>query len=182
MKIILSALSFMLVLISCTKIKESEKNNKDIDSLSLMKALKENEIKTRKFVLDSLKQENLKKDSLPKLDNRSLKEKSWDTFLINFKNAVNQNNKEKLIKMTAKHEEFFSGGGGESPTEFFQQMFTYAPDKKDFQTKLKGRYLDYTFPNSSESNRIVGSGKVEAGELTFQFVNGKWMFSGIVGD
>ena len=157
-------LTISLFVTSCdqndTKQKELELKEKEL-------ALKEKELQLKE-----------KETSLPTKDTSSVtqqpiqksKEQLWDEYWTQFSKAVNQKDKTSMIELSLKGEAFFDGGGGSTASQWINsannetwQYWQKAVNKgvKAFEKTKKITKDEY---------------------MIFEFKNGKWVWTGVMGD
>ncbi len=106
-------------------------------------------------------------------------EKKWQEFYETFKIAVNNKDKDLIIKLTSK--DFFDGGGGYDLPEWLDSMiFVNDQNLMQFKAELNKKILDDT---DRDGNLLKTTGDYEyGGYLFFVYENNKWLFGGIMGD
>ena len=100
--------------------------------------------------------------------------KSWNNFWTQFTSAVTKKNKPAVKRLMASEKDFFSGGGGESRSEWLQMV-----DKSrlwgNLQRAVKSgtKFYDY----DGKPGRVT-----KDNTLIFAFIGGQWRFMGPMGD
>jgi hypothetical protein len=123
--------------------------------------LKEKELEVKDSIL------NTKLDSINLL---KLKEELWPKFWQSFSNAVRNKNKEKIVELSLKGNEFFDGGGGND-----------AKNHVEFLDK-DGRW-NYFVASINSGVKPHGEEKItKDNTLIFVFKNKKWNWYGVMGD
>lgn len=112
-------------------------------------------------------------------------EEKWDVFIQNFKTAYKSKNIDEIVSMsTIKKDGFFDWGGdsANSIEEFSETFKNHIFKDKNFEIKLQEKAKNYKFPNSNYTVKVLGKENVDVGNLIFSYIEGKWFFSGFVGD
>lgn len=97
----------------------------------------------------------------------------WEIFLVEFKKALINKNKAKIIKMTDKND-FFDGGGGSTINEFLNNADNNTEAGWDSLINSLNSGIDGT----NEEKQTVGGYP----NLYFRYKDNQWYWNGVVGD
>ena len=157
MQILIFLFSICFLLFSCaqndTKQKETELKVKDT-------------IAVKKEIAQPLK------DSLivPQTAIQKSKEQLWDEFWIQFSNAVNNRDNKAMIELSLKGPDFFDGGGGGTAEYFINTADNET--WKYWQKAVKKGVKTYEKTQKITKNDF----------MIFEFKEGKWVWTAVVGD
>jgi hypothetical protein len=96
--------------------------------------------------------------------------KTWPAFWRQFSTAIKRKDRAALKSLMVSESEFFSGGGGETRDEWITMI-----GWKQLQTALVIGTMPY------HEGRRPGRITKDKG-LIFEFVGGRWRFTGVMGD
>ena len=138
-----------------------QKNKLDSVSVDSVKDIVDNDVLQNKIVKEKTSKES--------------KEEKWNSFIKEFKTAVKNHDYLKIQSM-ASDDFNFGGGYYENFSDFLKHMYQYP----DFENAAK--FETYTDCRPTEDIYFRTLGPWEMGSFFFDYKDGKWYFSGIVGD
>ena len=138
-----------------------QKNKLDSVSVDSVKDIVDNDVLQNKIVKEKTSKES--------------KEEKWNSFIKEFKTAVKNRDYLKIQSM-ASDDFDFGGGYYESISDFLKEMY----QNPDFENAAK--FETYTDCRPTEDIYFRTLGPWEMGSFFFDYKDGKWYFSGIVGD
>lgn len=106
-------------------------------------------------------------------ENGIANDNGWERFLVEFKKALIDKNKSKIISMTDKNE-FFDGGGGSTINEFLNN----ADNNTDAGWDSLINSLNSGIDGTNEEKQTIGGYP----NLYFRYKDSQWYWNGIVGD
>ncbi|PQJ10782.1 hypothetical protein CJD36_012495 [Flavipsychrobacter stenotrophus] len=117
-------------------------------------------------------------NSTKTVDNSDNADGQWNSFLVDFKDAVNSKNIAKISSLTSPN--FSDGGGGETIKEWLNNLvFVNDTTLQDFKKTLNGKMKNEEW-QKGHVGRVTGKG--EYGDLYFEYENFQWRFGGVIGD
>ena len=114
-----------------------------------------------------------------KPNKRKTKEEKWEVFFPKFKQAFTAKDKAKIVAMTSLG--FFDGGGGLTITEWLETV-VFADNKEFNRCKKILNNGVHNFKNPNTGDIYKATGKGDYLDLYFEYIRGKWLFGGVVGD
>lgn len=157
MRHLILLLAISLFLFSCTqndtKQKEAEPAAKDTTV-------------TKKEIVQSIK------DTLPGTQPtiQKTKEQLWDEFWTEFSAAVNKKDKKRMIELSLKGSDFFDGGGGGTAEQWINTA-----DNETWQ------YWQKAVAKGVKTYEKIQ--KITKNDyMIFEFKDGKWVWTAVVGD
>lgn len=148
---------------------QNETNQKELELKEKELTLKEKELNLREkdpANIVSTKVDTVKKNSTPEV---KTKDEKWQEFFTEFKIAVGNKDKAKIISLTKN---FDDGGGGYTLKQWIDNDLNTA--KKDLNSGVT--YLKHDDGTTDKTVKVTQSG------LCFEFKNGDWNFCGFLGD
>lgn len=112
-------------------------------------------------------------------------EEKWEIFIKNFRIAYKNKNIDEIVSMsTISKDGYFDWGGdiANSVDEFSETFKNHIFKDNNFEIKLQDKAKNYKFPNLNYTEKVLGKGNAETGNLIFSYKDDKWFFSGFVGD
>lgn len=106
-------------------------------------------------------------------ENSITTDKGWERFLVEFKKALIDRNKVRIITMTDKNE-FFDGGGGSTINEFLSN----ADNNTEVGWDSLINSLNSGIDGTNEEKQTIGGYP----NLYFRYKDSQWYWNGIVGD
>ncbi len=127
------------------------------------------QIKIKSMQEFHIKQYTINDSSSPEM------QQQWDFFWIEFKEAFKKKDKEKINMLT----KYFSTNGGDATLYQWLDADAFLNNENFiFYTDLLNKGVkDFNYAGYWKA-----TGKSEDGDLYFQYKNGNWFFSGIIGD